>query len=80
MAEKSWVRRSLGTDLRIWSISCSKSMFSSRSASSSTRCRSVFRLKPCEWSERGVKGMPVLRDRETLHDMKGRPCKCIHAD
>ena len=39
--------RTFGMTLRIWSISCSKSMCSSLSASSSTRCLSVRREKPC---------------------------------
>ena len=40
---------------RIWSISCSKSMFRSLSASSRTRCLSVFREKPCAAQHTRVK-------------------------
>ena len=47
-----------GMTFRIWSISCSKSMCSSRSASSRTRCFSCRSEKPCNPSAAGALAVP----------------------
>lgn len=70
VAENSWVRRSRGACFKIWFISTSKSMLSSLSASSSTKCFTVLRLNPCKGGATGCAQRPTahtFRNR-TKHD------------
>lgn len=60
VAENNWVRLSLGMTFRIWSISCSKSMLRSLSASSSTKCFNLVREKPCRQQQFSQVATPRL--------------------